>query len=357
MTSTLLNSFYISEKIKDREIILRELIIMTEKVMLMDEFEFINKITPTTYKQASLIKGIGDDTAVFRPSNVDVVTAVDTFVENVHFSKATMDAYDIGYRALTANLSDIAAMGATPKFYLVSIVVPESYSDNTLESIFAGMRELADQYSIDLIGGDTVSGQQLTISITIIGYVAQGEARYRHTAEDGDVVFVTGTLGDSRAGLEILLEERHADDAAYFIQRHRRPTARVHFAKALAELGRVTLNDVSDGLASELHEIAQASQVKIVIEDDKIPVHARFGQFTDVEQFDWKYFGGEDFELVGTARVQDWAQIKEIAEKVNIPITKIGTVAYNEGRDGQVYVQADGKQGRLEKHGYRHMSK
>lgn len=330
---------------------------MMEKVTLMDEFEFINKITPTTYKQNSLIKGIGDDTAVFRPSHVDVVTAVDTFVENVHFSHETMEAYDIGYRALAANLSDIAAMGATPKFYLVSIVVPESYSDNILQEVFSGMNELADQYGLDLIGGDTVSGEQLTISITIIGYVAKDKARYRHTSEQGDVVFVTGTLGDSRAGLEILLKQRQASDAAHFIARHRRPTARVDFAKHLEILKRVTLNDISDGIANELYEIAQASQVKIVIEDDKIPVHASFGQFTKQEQHDWKYFGGEDFELVGTVPAQDWARIKEIAEKVNIPITKIGTVAYNEDNKGQVYVQADGKQHRLGKHGYIHMNR
>src|SRR5690625_389178 len=117
----------------------------------MDEFSFINSIKPSTYRQSSMIKGIGDDAAVIRESAEDIVTAVDVFVENVHFSRETMNPFHIGYRALAANLSDMAAMGATPTYYLVGAVVPKNWSSGELHEIFKGMRHLADKYAVDLI--------------------------------------------------------------------------------------------------------------------------------------------------------------------------------------------------------------
>src|SRR5690625_1179857 len=143
----------------------------------MDEFQFIDSIKQSTYRQALLLKGIGDDAAVYRADYHDVVTAVDTFVENIHFSQKTMNYFHVGYRSLAANISDIAAMGAEPKFYLVSIVIPKHVTDEQLQEIYAGMKQLAKQFDIDLIGGDTVSGEQLIITITIIGYVMKGKAR------------------------------------------------------------------------------------------------------------------------------------------------------------------------------------
>ena len=116
---------------------------------IVDEFSFIDAIKPSYYKQSTLIKGIGDDAAVIRSSANDLVTAVDIFVEGVHFKRETMNAFHIGYRALAANLSDLAAMGADPAFYLVGIVIPKSWSDSELKEIFQGMKELADFYQMD----------------------------------------------------------------------------------------------------------------------------------------------------------------------------------------------------------------
>ncbi|WP_318036106.1 thiamine-phosphate kinase [Halobacillus salinarum] len=172
----------------------------------MDEFSFIQSIRPSAYHQESLIKGINDDAAVFEPKDRQVVTSVDTMVNGVHFSKDTMEPFHMGFRALAANLSDLAAMGSKPAFYLVSIVVPDHFIQQELHELYRGMRELAEEYRIDLIGGDTVSGKELTISITVIGYVEKGKARYRSHAQPGDLVFATGTLGDSRGGLECLLK-------------------------------------------------------------------------------------------------------------------------------------------------------
>src|SRR5690625_3168527 len=144
----------------------------------MDEFSFINSIQQSFYRQSSLIKGIGDDAAVFRQPSEDIVTAVDTFVEGIHFTRETMPPYYIGYRVLAANLSDLAAMGAVPAFYLVSIIIPDSWETKKIQKIFYGMKSLSQQFKLDLIGGDTVSGEELSISLTVIGSVKREKVSY-----------------------------------------------------------------------------------------------------------------------------------------------------------------------------------
>src|SRR5699024_6657561 len=167
----------------------------------MDEFSFIDSIKQYTYKQPTLKKGIGDDAAVFRQPSEDIVTAVDTFVEDIHFTRKTMDPFHVGYRALAANISDLASMGASSAFYLVLIVIQKNWPTEEIEQIFFDMKDLAGLYIFDLVGGDTVSGKELTISFTFIGYVDRNKVRYRTQAEVGDVFFVTGTHGDSQVRL------------------------------------------------------------------------------------------------------------------------------------------------------------
>src|SRR5690625_40096 len=324
----------------------------------MDEFQFINKIKQDFYVQPSLHKGIGDDAAVIRENGQDIVTAVDIFVENIHFSRQTMQPFHIGYKALAANISDLAAMGATPAYYLVAVVIPKKWSEMELAEIFSGMQLLADRHNLDLIGGDTVSGNELTISITVIGYVNKDKARYRDQAKDGDIVFVTGTLGDSRAGLHILENPQTCKykDEQYFIKRHQQPTPRIHFASALNNISRVTLNDISDGIANEAAEIAEASNVAIHLYDEKIPVHPSFKQFNPYDQYQWKYFGGEDFELLGTVPADDWPKVKNAAQQTNTKLNKIGYVLANGQGIGKVYIHsANNVTSFLPKKGYTHL--
>lgn len=320
----------------------------------MDEFSFIDSIKQQFYRQSTLIKGIGDDAAVFRQSTQDIVTAVDTFVEDVHFTKNTMEAFHVGYRALSANISDLAAMGASPAFYLVSIVIPESWTERELVQIFSGMEKLASLFKMDLIGGDTVSGNELTLSVTVIGYAEKGKARYRNAACLGDIVFVTGTLGDSQAGYHILTNRGEYTDAEYFIERHQLPSPRVEFAKRLKVLSRVALNDISDGLANEAAEIAEASQVSITLHDDIIPTSTFYNQFPKDLQHKWKLYGGEDFELLGTASSSDWEMVKELADETNTKITKIGYVTMDADY-GSVFLAQNNKRKRIYKQGYTHL--
>lgn len=322
----------------------------------MDEFSLINAIKQHTYQQSNLKRGIGDDAAVFQERMQDVVLAVDTFVEGVHFTRKTMSATQIGYRALAANLSDLAAMGATPFFYLVSIVVPPNFKSEEVIDLFKGMRILAKGYRADLIGGDTVSGTELVLSVTVVGKVKDGKARYRHEAKPGDNVFVTGTLGDSQAGRYLLEKDIDINDRAYFIKRHRLPTPRVNFAKELKDIKRMALNDISDGIGNEAHEIAEASNVSILLEDEKIPVHEAFNVFSQKMQDQWKYFGGEDFELVGTVPSEDWIVIEQVGKHLNLPVTKIGKVISKQ-QDSPVFIKKKGLIKPLKKDGYTHLKK
>lgn len=317
-------------------------------VIDMDEFSFIDSIKQHTYKQSSLIKGIGDDAAVFSSLSQNIVSAVDTFVEGVHFSKETMSLFHAGYRALAANISDLAAMGAAPAFYLVSIVIPKGWAQEELLQIFNGMRHIAQNYNMDLIGGDTVSGKELCISITVIGFTMKDKARYRNTAQSGDIVFVTGTLGDSGAGLHILTHSDNYKEASYYINRHRMPTPRVSFAASLDHLVRVTLNDISDGIASEANEIAEASKATLLLNEPEIPTRDSFIQFPLKMQEKWKLFGGEDFELLGTIPAKEWKEVQRIGELTNTRVTKIGKVAET-GQYGKVILKQQDKSILLEK--------
>ncbi|QTM98138.1 thiamine-phosphate kinase [Sediminibacillus dalangtanensis] len=324
----------------------------------MDEFSFIRSIAPKVHRQSGLIKGIGDDTAVFRQPYQDIVTAVDTFVEGVHFTSETMDPYHVGYRVLAANISDIAAMGGTPAFYMIAIVIPEGWTEEGLASIYKGMDDLASLYHIDLIGGDTVSGNELSISVTIIGYVEQNKVRYRSHAREKDIVFATGTLGDSSAGLYLLTNEdsRLSEEARnYLINRHRMPSPRVAFAKALHAAERVALNDISDGIANEAAEIAEASNISIHLYDEQIPVHQSLKRFNREQQRKWKLFGGEDFELIGTVPEQDWPIVAAASGKAKIPVTKIGFVTNPASEAGSVVLHEGNRQTILDKAGYTHL--
>jgi len=322
----------------------------------MDEFAFIDAIKQHTYKQPSIIKGVGDDAAVFRQSAQDIVTAVDTFVEDVHFSRATMKPFHIGYRALAANTSDLSAMGAVPAFYLVSIVIPESWNEDELKGIYKGMAELGNTYKMDLIGGDTVSGKELSLSITVFGYVNRNKARYRNAAKPGDVVFTTGTLGDSAAGFFMLTNPGEYIDKAFYYRRHRMPSINADFASELEFLPRLALNDISDGLANEASEIAEASQVSLTVYEEQVPVSTHFGQFRDDQQFKWKMFGGEDFELIGTVPKKSWEDVKQIADLTQTQVTEIGHVENSDDSGSDVFLVDRGQtKKRLEKKGYTHL--
>ncbi|WP_040513391.1 thiamine-phosphate kinase [Gracilibacillus halophilus] len=323
----------------------------------MDEFDFIRSIQPKYYRQSSVIKGIGDDAAIIRSLNQDIITTVDTMVESIHFTTQTMEPFHVGYRALAANISDIVAMGGKPTSFLVSIVVPKNWEKEQLREIYQGIDQLAQKFQMDVIGGDTVTGQQLTISITVFGSVNKHQVRYRSHAQAGDVVFVTGTIGDAACGLDLLLHEDQdtQQNYEYFINRHRMPLPRVNFIQATGNIKRMALNDISDGISNEANEIAEASHVALRINEKAIPYHIGITDFPKEKQQQWLLSGGEDFELLGTVSPNEWEKLVSIAEKTNTKITKIGEVFHHDRYNGSVLINNGSSSVILDKSGYTHL--
>lgn len=330
-------------------------------LIMKDEFVFIRSISPKMFSHDDVIQGIGDDAALLRcnPQYDSVVTA-DMFVEGVHFNTTTLTSFEIGYKALAANLSDLAAMGAIPKFYLVSIAIPKvSWTISDVKSIYAGMNALARTFQVDLIGGDTVStSDALVISITAIGNVEKGRHLLRSHAEEGDIVFVTGSLGASAAGLTLLLEKEktssYGEQQRALIQAHTMPKPQIQAGRIFAQLNcRVALNDISDGIASEAYEIAEASGKKLILDYENIPKHPALQLFSasEIEQF--VLYGGEDYQLIGCIPEQDWLHVKTKFTDANMSITKIG---YVEDGDASVHMMKAGRMEKLHKRGYNHFN-
>lgn len=319
-----------------------------------DEFGFIRSIQPESLFHQGKIVGIGDDAAIIGvDEGFESVVCVDTMVEEIHFTQKTMKPYDIGYKSLAANISDIAAMGGIPLYYMVSISIPKQWPEEDLLAIYEGMKALGNQYRMDLIGGDTTSGKALVLSVFVIGKVERGKRLLRSNAKPGDVVFVSGTLGDSAAGLDVLLHNHSGWNE--LISRHQNPAPQVDLGRILSEFERVALNDVSDGIASELREIAEASQVDIVINKDSLPLSTAMVQYKEEKALMWALSGGEDFELVGTIGADDWSLLLKRCQDAKIQISQIGEVTAS--GDGQVFMRDGDSKVLLKKEGFNHFLK
>jgi thiamine-monophosphate kinase len=322
-----------------------------------DEFSFINSIKPKHTHQPSLFIGIGDDAALFAGSEAfEEIICMDTMVEDIHFKRATMKPYDVGYKALAANISDVAAMGGYPTYYLVSVAVPEYWRED-LHELYRGMENLAQQYNVDLIGGDTTSAKEsLVLTVTALGRVEKQRHLLRRNAKKGDLVFVTGTLGNSAAGLSLL--QQHGLDYAYsseeksLIEAHQRPQPKVEAGRLLSSFSQnIALNDISDGIASEANEIAEASEVKLILDYEKLPVSKSLQAFPAKTQEESVLYGGEDFELIGTVPREQWEQLQVLFQKKNQPVTIIGMV---EEGSSKVLLKKDGDTHDLKRNGYNH---
>lgn len=294
------------------------------------EFECIHRIAHDLIYRPELVKlGTGDDGAVFMtPCGYDEVISTDTMVEGIHFTKRTVSAADTGYHLCAVNFSDMAAMGAEPVSFVISAALPGDLSITWIESCYDGIRECCREYSVNLLGGDiTGSKQGVILTGTIVGIVPENQAVKRSGAQEGDIVFVTGTLGDSSAGLSILLDGKKEEYPMLAI-RHQRPKPQIDFGRILRESGASSLNDVSDGLSREINEIALASRVTIELEKERIPLSdelCRWGQDCGKEPFHFAINGGEDYELVGTISKKNWEYVKGIGGVTGIGhVTKAG---------------------------------
>jgi len=328
-------------------------------VNLLDEFSRIRywneqRQDDILKKSLGVIVDIGDDAAVVTlPYQVEskryqfeTLYTVDTMVEDIHFSSVTTDYEHIGYKALASNLSDIAAMGGIPLHALIAISVPDHYSIDHIQRIYNGIYNCANKYKVAIVGGDTTSSpHSLIITITVIGTVESSKAILRSGAKSGDIVFVTGVPGQSAAGLYAL---QHADKSQYqqsivepLIRAHQLPEPHLLAGRLLNASNEChALNDVSDGLISELAEIAKASHINIIIDEHQIPLSDHISQYatqSGQSLFDWVLYGGEDYILVGTASNEHFASIQASFQEQQLQLYAIGIV---EQGNGEVWMES-----------------
>ncbi len=270
-----------------------------------------------------VVVGPGDDAAVLAAASGEQVLTADVLVEGVHFDLSLTSARDLGYKAITVNVSDLAAMAASPRAALVTLVLPPSVEESWVMELFGGMREACDEYALWLVGGDLSSGSKISVSVTATGEVAPGRAVLRSGARVGDVVVVTGELGASAAGLRLAREGRapSSDTDRALLRAHFRPVARVGEAGVLARHGATAMMDISDGLALDLSRMCRASRVGVTLRSVDIPV-ADGASFADALS------GGEDYELLVTLpHVVAFEAVKvELRETFGAAVTAIGTI-------------------------------
>jgi thiamine-monophosphate kinase len=337
----------------------------------LGEFGLIKHLTEhINLKNASTLKGVGDDAAVINYTNSENVTLVttDMLVEGVHFDLTYVPLKHLGYKSVVVNLSDICAMNATPKQITVSIALSNRFSLEAVEELYAGMLVACEKYGVDLIGGDTTSSLSgLVISITALGEAEKNKVVYRNGATDKNLLCVSGDLGGAYMGLQILEREKAVfkenpkiqpdlEGKDYIIERQLKPEARIDIIKLFSQLEvqPTSMIDISDGLASEILHLCEQSAVGCELYEEKIPIDPQ--TYETARQFNLDptmcaLSGGEDYELLFTIKMEDYDKVKNLPD-----FTVIGHITNKEkgrhlvAKSGSVHpIQAQGWDALLKK--------
>ena len=337
------------------------------------EFELIHALHQRHSRHTpSVIRGIGDDAAVItsRAGQWTVLTT-DLLTEGVHFDLRTATMADIGFRAAAANLSDIAAMGATPQYVLVALAIPRTGSSQHVLQLYRGMMAACRPYHVRLIGGDTsASSGGWFLSLTLVGTVPPRKALFRHGARIGDLLYVTGTIGDALAGLKLLNEQpprasRRPHRAAlstrhrkFLIGRHLRPTARIAEGRWLsAHRFATSAIDISDGLSGDLRHICEESHVGVELDLGALPLSPAcraYAASRKLDPVDLSLTGGEDYELLFTVSPQQRPRLEQSAIEQGFALTCIGEI--HPHRFGIQALSPHGTRHRLANTSYEHFT-
>lgn len=300
------------------------------------EFGFIQKMSRgCLIRPQNVIKSIGDDAAAFtvEPDRVSLITT-DLLVERIHFIRNSISGFDLGYKSLAVNLSDIAAMGGKAREAFISIAIPQDCQLEYLESFYDGMKNLAARFDVNILGGDTTSSKKdLIINIVVQGTVDRTRMMCRDAACPGDIIVSSGYLGDSRAGLYLILNNIPADteNLQTLYRAHVLPEPQLHEGRFLAaQPGTHAGIDISDGLSSDLGHIVGQSHVGATLYFDKIPVSESLLKFCSRFEFDpvqYALSGGEDYALLCTLAAQDAADIAaKFQREFKKPLFRIGEI-------------------------------
>jgi thiamine-monophosphate kinase len=306
-----------------------------------------------------VVLGPGDDAAVLETGPTTVATA-DMLVEGVHFEIGLSTPADVGFKALAASLSDIAAMGAVPRYALVSIGAPPSSATKTLEALYEGIAECAAAYEVSIVGGDTVRSDVLIVSIAVTGEPSEAGIVTRAGARAGDVLCVTGTLGAAAAGLELLRAAGGDPAAGDLLGRfpslavaHARPAPRVAEGAAAARTGATAMIDLSDGLAADARHLCDASGVGVELEERLLPLAhgvTQVAAWAGSEAFELALGGGDDYELAIAVPPSRLDAVKVAVAPT--PLVRVGEFL----PDGRILVCVDGTRRRLDGLGWDHFA-
>ncbi len=329
------------------------------------EFGLIDHLREgVTIRNISTIVGIGDDAAVIDAGDYVKVVTTDLLLEGVHFDLSYAPLPHLGFKAVAVNVSDVAAMNAIPKQITVSIALSNRFSVEAVDALYSGINAAAEHYGVDVIGGDTTASRSgLVISITAIGEAKREELSFRSGAKENDIVCVTGDLGGALVGLQVLEREKQVylanpemtpelDGYQYVTGRQLRPEARMDIIHELREMKILptSMIDISDGLASELFHICKASNVGVIIYEDKLPIDKQTFDTAvelNLDPITCVLNGGEDYELLFTIDQKDFSKLEKHPD-----IHFIGHVTKAE--DGKLMVTKSGTAVSLKAQGWKH---
>ena len=311
----------------------------------LGEFGLIERIRAVTEVQtddsdlhAGLLRGISDDAAVYRPTpgKVQLLTT-DTFVEGIHFDLTFTSLHHLGWKIMAASLSDIAAMGGAPRYALVALTLPKKVSVEMVAELYEGAVYAAKKHGCLIIGGDTTTTHaNMTVSVTMTGEADEGRVLYRSGAQPGDYLCVTGHLGASAAGLKILQREKeryvkHSAETPFVanlepykesIEKHLMPKPRLDLVPLLTGPAKVhAMIDISDGLASEVHHLCNASNTGALLFEHNLPVEhstARIAEELSERVTDYALFGGEEYELLFAIPEEEYKKLEHLTPDVTI---------------------------------------
>lgn len=305
------------------------------KLSELGEFGLIELIRQKSPTGPGVHRGIGDDaTEISLPAGHHLLTSTDLLIEDVHFRRKWTDYEALGHKAVAVNLSDIAAMGATPRYLYLGLACPGDTELEDINMFLNGALDEAARHDVALVGGDTCrSPGPWLISVTVEGSAPAHQAIGRDGAQPGDLVMVSGTLGDSALALQMLCDGQTPE--AELLARHHRPTAQVELGRLLAErhLARAMI-DISDGLVSDLEHILQASQVDGVIDEELLPLSGAFRRGSEGQPAlrQLALHGGEDYELLFTVPSDRVAEVSALGAQLQLSITRIGIIQAGSGR-------------------------
>ncbi|MDH5232053.1 MAG: thiamine-phosphate kinase [Gammaproteobacteria bacterium] len=318
----------------------------------MLEFDLIARyfqnLTPVS---ESIIVGIGDDAAVTQvPCGKQLVTAVDGLVAGVHFPLDTKPE-DIAYKALAVNISDLAAMGACPAWFTLSLTLPDA-DETWLKKFSQGLAAAAKQYRISLIGGDTSQGP-LTLSIQVMGWVDEGQALKRSAAKVGDTVYLSGHIGDAGLGLKMKLNPNELTQTPSCLQALNRPQAQLDFSMALKNYIAACI-DVSDGLIADMNHICEASQVGAELMYEQIPFSSAVQAYIkNTQDVLMPLTAGDDYQLCFSVHEENIQDFEQQCQQLAYPVFPIGKIVASKGLR---LLDAQGQEMQLQQHGYQHFS-